>query len=124
MIREGGKELLGRCSQFRLDGGQGLAVIKRRKVVLQASELLEPIALHQIRSGGEGLAQLDEAGPQARERMQQTLAQTALDSPVLTAALNDQGEAQAAELPEHHHQAAHQLMQGNGVLAVNGVAQF
>ena len=122
MIREGGKQLLSRRSQFRLDGGQGLGVIKRRQVVLQPGELVQPIALHQVRPGGEGLAQLDEAGAQARERVQQALAQTALNRAVFAAALNDQGEAQATELPEHHHQAAHQLMQGNGVLAVNGGA--
>ena len=102
------EQFVGRCPQLPLDGGQGDGVGEGGQVVLQLGELLQPVAPHQVGAGGEGLAHLDEAGAELGEGGEDAPAQLLLHPGVVAAALHHQHQGQAAQLPEHHRQPAHQ----------------
>ena len=57
------KQFLGRRTKFLRMQARAVAWGKGRQIVPQACQFLQPVPTHQIRSGGEGLSQLDEAGP-------------------------------------------------------------
>ena len=67
MLREAREQLVGRRPQLGFDHGQGDGVGVGRQVVLETGQLIEPVAPHEIRAGGEGLPHLDEAGAEPGE---------------------------------------------------------
>ena len=65
------------------------------QVVLQLGELLQPVAAHQVGTGGERLAHLDEAGPQIGEGGENAPGQPLLHQPIglLPCTASTQGQA-------------------------------
>ena len=78
------------------------------QVVLQLGELFEPVAPHQIGPGGKGLAHLDEAGAQVRERCENAPSQSLLHLGIAAVPLHHQHQGQAGQLPDHHEQPGYQ----------------
>ena len=79
-------------------GGRGLELVER---ALEAGELLEPVAAHQVGAGGEGLAHLDEAGAEARQGVENAPGQALLGGGLGAAGLQGQHHGEAAEAPDH-----------------------
>jgi len=77
-VRKFREQLVGRGAQFLLDPFQRQRVGEGGQVILQPGELLKPVAPHQIGTGGQRLPDLDEAGTQTGERVEDRASQLLL----------------------------------------------
>ena len=99
------KQFLCRRTEFLADASQGGGMGKGRQIVLQACQFLQPVPTHQIRSGGEGLSQLDEAGPQTRQGVENATRQPLLNGGVIAASTQQQHQHQPRQGPQHLNKA-------------------